>query len=56
MEKKLDGNHTRMLQASNIEEVLEAADHKAAASHPSRKLFELDEPLMRGTGEVRTNS
>ena len=33
MEKKLDGNYTRMF-ASNIEQVLEAATHKAAAVRP----------------------
>ena len=40
--------------ARNIEQVLEATHHKAAAV---RKLSKLDEPDMRATaGEVGTNS
>ena len=39
--------------ASNIEQVLEAAPHKTAPYHPSRKLSKLDEPDMRDTaGEL----
>ena len=34
MEKKLDGNFTRILNMSNIEQVLEATPHKAAAIQP----------------------
>ena len=60
MEKKTWGqlhkNATR-----NIEQVLEAAPHKAAAvrppTNPSQKLSKLNEPDMRDTaGEVGTNS
>ena len=43
--------------ASNIEQVLEAALHKAATYHPSYKLSNLDESDMRDTaGEVGTSS
>ena len=44
--------------ASNIEQVLETAPHKAAATnHPSQKLSKLDEPDMQDTAwEVGTNS
>ena len=44
--------------ASNIEQVLEAALHKAAAvQYPSRKLSKLDEPDMwDSVGEVGMNS
>ena len=51
-----------MNAASNIEQVLEATPHKAAAIRPptsysSRKLSKLDEPDMRDTAEeVRTSS
>ena len=51
MEKKLDGNYTR-IAASDIEQVMEAALHKAL-HHPSRKLSKLDEPDTWDTaGEV----
>ena len=55
MEKKLDGNYTRI---SSFEQVLETAPHKAAATYlPSRKLSKLDEPEMQDTtGEAVTSS
>ena len=55
MEKKLDGNYSRMMR-----EILEAAPHKAACKvtyHTSRKLSKLDELDMQDTArEVGTNS
>ena len=61
MEKKLDGNYTRMLRA-----ILNKAwrQHSAkrqiydhTTNHPSRKLLKIDEPDMRYTaGEVRMSS
>ena len=59
MEKKLDGNYTRMLWA-----ILNKSwrQHPQSSScmvtyHPSRKLSKLDEPGMRDTaGEVGTSS
>ena len=55
LEKKLDGNYTRMLRA-----VLEATPHKAPTirppTPPSRKLSNLDEPDMQDTtGEAGTS-
>ena len=46
-----------MNAASIIEQILEAAPHKVAAYHPSRKQSKLDEPDMRDiAGELGTNS
>ena len=61
LEKKLDGNYTRMLWASNLEQVLAATPHKkpdcTATCLLSRKLFKLDQPDMQDTaGESGTNS
>ena len=60
LEKKLDGNYTRMLRA-NLEQVLAATPHKTLTVRPpasyQRKLFKLDEPDMQDTaGEAGTNS
>ena len=60
IEKKLDGNLHKNA-ARNIEQVLEAAHHKAAAVRPtyhlSRRLSKLDEPDVQDTaGEVGTCS
>ena len=50
MEKKLDGNYTRMLRA-----ILN--DPRGSSYHPSRKLSKLDEPDKQHTaGEVGINS
>ena len=59
MEKKLDGNYTRMLRA--ILYKFWRAPHKSssytATNHPLRKLSKLDEPDTRDTArEVGTNS
>ena len=53
MEKKLDGNRTRILRA-----ILNKSWSSCTATyHQSRKLSKLDEPDMQDTaGEVRTNS
>ena len=54
MEKKLDGKLHKNAE-SNMEQVLEAAPHKAAAvattDHPSWKPSKLDEPGIRVTAE-----
>ena len=60
MEKKLDGNYTRMMRAV-LNKSLKAKLHKTATvwppTSPSRKLSGLDETDMRDTaGKVRTNS
>ena len=59
MEKKLDGNYTRMLQAilkspgGNIPQ----SSSCTATCYPSQKLSKLDKPDMRDTaGEVGTSS
>ena len=50
MEKKIDGNYTRMLQTILNKSCM-------ATCHPSRKLSNLDEPDMRDTAEeIGTNS
>ena len=57
MEKKLDGNYTRMLRAMLNKSWRQHATKKAAIRHSSQKLLKLDEPDMRDiAGEVRTNS
>ena len=59
MEKKLDGNYTRMLQAilnKSWRQHLTSSSY-TTTDHPSRKLSKLDEPDTRGTaGEVKTSS
>ena len=59
LEKKLDGNYTRMLRAiSKSPGGNTPQDTNCTATyHPSRKLFKLDEPDMQDTaGEAGTNS
>ena len=55
MEKKLDSNYTRMLQA-----ILNKSPRNrsyTATYHPSQKLSKLEEPDIQDTaGEVGTNS
>ena len=55
MEKKVDGNHTKILR-----EILKKPPQNSSctsAYNPSRKLSKLDEPDMQDTaGEVRMNS
>ena len=52
LEKKLDGNYTRMLQA-----ILNKSTNYTATCLPSRKLSKLVEPDMQDTaGEARTSS
>ena len=58
MEKKLDGNYTRMLQAilNNPGSNTPQATKYTATCLPSRKLSRLDEPDMQNTArEVRTS-
>ena len=53
LEKKLDGNYTRMLRAILNKSWRQHKAHKA----PSRKLSKLDEPDMQDTaGEAGTSS
>ena len=55
MEKKIDSNYKRMLQA--ILNKSSKSSSCTATYHPSRKLFKWDEPGMQDTaGEVGTNS
>ena len=52
MERKLDGNYTRMLRAvlNNTPQIKNCTD----TYHPSRKLFKLEETDIQDTaGEVR---
>ena len=59
MEKKLDGNYTRMLLAILNKSWRQHPQRSSctATYHPSRKLSKLDEPDMQDTaGEVRTSS
>ena len=59
LEKKLDGNYTRMLRAIlNQSWQQHPTRHQCTATCPlSRKLFKLDEPDMQGTaGEAEMNS
>ena len=54
MEKKLDGNYTRMQQA--ILNNTSQNSRYTVTNHPSRKLSKLDEPGTRDTVDVRANS
>ena len=59
MEKKLDSNYTRMLQAILNKTLWQHPTKQLlfATYHPPRKLSKLDEPDMQDTaGEVRRNS
>ena len=59
MEKRLDGNYTRMLRAIMNKSWRQNPQSSSckATYHPSRKLSKLHEPDMQDTaGEVRTNS
>ena len=59
MEKKLDGNYTRMLRAilNNPGGNTRQSSNCTDTYLPSRKLFKLDEPDMQDTtGEVGTSS
>ena len=59
MEKKLDGNYTRMLRAILNKSWRYHPTNQQLYGHllPSRKLSKLDEPDMQDTaGEVETNS
>ena len=63
MEKKLNGNYTRMLRAVLNKSWKQPSpspqknNSHTATYHPSRKLSKLDEPYMQDTaGEVRMNS
>ena len=55
LEKKLDGNYTRMLRAI-LNKSWRPHPNYTATSLPSRKLYKLDEPDMQDTaGEARTS-
>ena len=59
MEKKLDGNYTRMLREILIKSWKQRPKNSSCTVtyHPSGKLSKLDEPEIRETtGEVRTSS
>ncbi len=57
MEKKLDGNYTRMLRAILNKSWRQYPTKQQLYGHLSQKLSKLDKPDMRDTaGEVRTNS
>ena len=59
LEKKLDGNYTRMLRAVLNKSWRQHPTRQQLYGHlpPSRKLYKLDEPDTRDTvGEVRTSS
>ena len=59
MEKKLDGNYTRMLQAILNKSWRQHPQNSSctATYHPSRKLSKLDDPDMQDTaGEIGTSS
>ena len=59
LEKKLDGNYTRMLRAILNKSWRQHPTRHQLYGHlpPSRKLFKLDEPDMQDTaGEAGTNS
>ena len=57
MEKKLDGNYTRMLRAILNKSWRQHPTNCTATYLPSRKLWKLDEPDMQDTaGEARTSS
>ena len=59
LEKKLDGNYTRMLRAVLNKSWRQHPTRHQLYGHlpPSRKLYKLDEPDMRDTaGEARTSS
>ena len=57
MEKRLDGNYTRMLYWASPGGSTPQNSSCTATYHPSRKLSKLNEPDMQDTaGEVRTNS
>ena len=57
IEKKLDSNYARMLQAILNESWWQHPSKQQLYSHPSRKLFKLDEQDIRDTtGGIRTSS
>ena len=57
LEKKLDGNYTRMLRAILNKSWQQRPTRKQLYGHLSRKLSKLDEPDMPDTaGEARTRS
>ena len=57
MEKKLDGNYTRMLRAVLNKSWKQHPTKQQPYGHLPPKLSKLDEPDMQDTaGEVRTNS